>query len=404
MKKLLAVILTVVIGIGSLAGCGSSADNQSTTAPDSSSEVLANKNTDASYSEIDTGESQYPSAEELEPHKIGVIWYGYTDQLGASVKKNMEYLGRQFNCEMVFSAAFLPEDVVSETENLIQNGVDGIISLFLYASMLEKCEAAGVFLAQFCNETTDTEILGMIKNSKYFTGMVNENDKACGEAMVDDLYERGSRKLVWLAQAAGVATNHDNRVRGIEAALEKYTDLEVLANYRGDEMADALTNFAVTYPDMDGIILTGGAGGGTEEIYQVMSSEGLSNRVIFATIDIGEGTGERLKSGDLGWIGGGQFPTSGIAFSLVYNAIMGNKILEDPTQALLRQFMVLQSVEDYNNYVTYVEGDIPPYTGDEIKALIKAFNPDASIDLYNEYNNSYGIDDVVARHSGLFGN
>jgi ABC-type sugar transport system substrate-binding protein len=406
MKRILAVILAAIMVMGLLGGCKSNTDGdgQDTANQDGASDSLAEKNSDESYGDIETGESGYPSAEELEPHKIGVIWYGYTDQLGASVKKNMEYLGKQFNCEMVFSAAYLPEDVVTETENLIQNGVEGIMTLSLNASMLEKCDKAGVYLAQFCNETKDEEILGMMRNSEYFVGMVNENDTACGEAMVDDLYERGCRKIVWLAPAAGMSTNHDNRVRGIESALGKYDDLEVLANYRGDEMADALTNFAVTYPDMDGIILTGGAGGGTEEIYQVMSSEGLSNRVIFATIDIGEGTGERLQSGDLGWIGGGQFPTSGIAFSLLYNAITGNKILEDNTYVLLRQFMVLQSVEDYNNYVTYVEGDIPPYTGDEIKALIKAFNPEAGIDLYNTYNNSYGIDDVVARHKGLFGN
>lgn len=403
MKKVMAVILSVVLVLGTLTGCSDSttANSGEAAASDDAAVAATQAPSEDSYAEVATEESLYPAAEELEAHKIGVIWYGYTDQLGASVKKNLEYLGKQFNCEMVFSAAYLPEDVVTETENLIQNGVEGIMTLGMSASVVEKCDAAGVYLAQFCNETTDEEILGMMKASDYFVGMVNENDEACGAAMVDDLYERGCRNIVWLAPAAGMSTNHDNRVRGIESALTKYSDLNVLTNYRGDEMADALTSFAVTYPDMDGIILTGGANGGTEEIYQVMSSEGLAGNVLFATIDIGEGTGERLESGDLGWIGGGQFPTSGIAFSLLYNALTGNKILEDNTQVLLREFMVLQSTEDYSNYVTYVEGDIPPYTGDEIKALIKAFNPDASIDLYNTYDSSYGIDDVVARHREL---
>ncbi|MHB8127853.1 MAG: sugar ABC transporter substrate-binding protein [Mobilitalea sp.] len=400
MKKLMAIILTVSMVLGGLTGCSNSkTSSNEDTSTEAKVTAAADSTTEDGYGDIDTGESKYPVAADLETHKIGVIWYGYTDLLGASVKKNMEYIGKQFNCEIVFSAAYLPEDIVSETENLIQNGVEGIMTLGINANMIEQCDKAGVYIAQFCNETTDEEILGMMKDSKFFVGMVNENDEACGEAMVDDLYERGCRNIVWLSLQAGASANHDNRVRGIEKAIAKYSDLNVLSNYRGDEMADALTNFAVTYPEMDGIITTGGA---SEEIYQVMSSEGLSGKVTFATIDIGEGTGDRLESGDLGWIGGGQFPTSSIAFSLLYNAITGNKILEDNTQVLLRQFMVLQNMDDYNNYVTYVEGDIPPYTGDEIKALIKEFNPDASIDLYNEYNTSYSIGDVVTRHSNLF--
>lgn len=394
MKKLV-MALAVLMVLGSLSACS----NSNATNDRAAATGAVGTTTGGGYGDIDTGESVYPAAADLEPHKIGVIWYGYTDLLGTSVKKNLEYIGREFNCEMVFSAAYLPEDIVSETENLIQSGIDGIMTLGINANMIEQCDKAGVYLAQFCNETTEAELLGMMKASEYFVGMVNENDEACGEAMVDDLYARGCRNIVWLSLQAGASANHDNRVRGIEKAIEKYSDLNVLSNYRGTDMADALTNFAVIYPEMDGIITTGGA---AEEIYQVISSEGLTGKVIFATIDIGEGTGERLESGDLGWIGGGQFPTSSIAFSLLYNAITGNKILEDNTQVLLRQFMVLQNIEDYNNYVKYVEGDIPPYTGDEIKALIKAFNPDASINLYNNYNNSYSIEDVVTRHQDLF--
>ncbi len=401
MKKpaILALFLAFVLLFGTL-GCVAPAETnanatqpEATTAGDSVNEVTSTENKD-----------NYPAASELDPYKVGVMWYSYSDQLGSSIKKNLEYLGKDFNVEFTFVEAYLPEDSVAATENLIQNGVDGIMSLVIYPDMIQQCETAGVYLSQFCNETTDADMLTMIADSKYFVGMVNENDEACGEAMVDDLYARGCRNIVWLSIPAGAASNHDSRVRGIETAVAKYPDLKVLANYRGDKMGEALQSFAVTYPDMDGIIATGGSNGGTEEFYQIMTSEGLTDRgVVFATIDIGQGTGERLASGDLGWIGGGQFPTSGIAFSLLYNAITGNKILDNPEKALYRNFMTLQSEEDYNNYVKFVEGDIPPYTSGEIKALIKAFNPDASIELYNLYNSTYSIEDVVARHANIIG-
>lgn len=408
MKKIVAVLLTLTLVFGTvMTGCSGSGDTAGTSGKTADTKEVTADGKDSADTgdayQVDTGEAKYPVASELERHKIGVLWYGWTDLLSTSIKKNMDYIGKEFNCEIVYAEAMSAEEAIAETENLIAAGCEGIISLFVYANMIEKCEETGVFLAQFCNETTDSELLTMIKDSKYFAGMVNENDEACGEAMVDDLYERGCRNIVWLAPAAGMSTNHDNRVRGIETATARYKDLNVLSNYRGDEMSDALTTFAVTYPDLDGIILTGGASGGTEEFYQVMTSEGLSDRgVIFATIDIGEGTDERLASGDLGWIAGGQFPTSGVAFTLVYNAITGNKVLSDPTKALYRKFMVLQSVDDYNAYKTYVEGDIPPYSGDELKSLIVKFNPEANVELYNQFDDNYGIDDVVARHKELF--
>lgn len=398
MKKLLAVVLCVVMIGSMLAGCGNTDSTSASPSEENENTVAEAETTEDTY-DFESGESEYPSADELEPYKIGVIWYGYTDQLSTSMKKNMDYLATQFNLEIVYAEAYLAEDCISETENLIEAGCKGIMALGLYAAMVEKCEEAGVYLVQFCNVVTDEEILSMIKDSEYFVGMVTESDISGGEMMVDDLYERGCRNIVWLSLQAGGSANHDNRVRGIESGIGKYDDLNVLGSYRGTDISEALTTFAVTYPEMDGILITGGD---AEEYYQVMTSEGLSGNVILATFDIGAGTDERLESGDLGWIAGGQAPTSGIAFSLIYNALTGNKIIEDPTQPLYRDFLVLQSVQDYDNYVKYTEGDIPAYTGDEIKALIKEFNPEAGISLYEEYNSSYSIDDIVERHAGLF--
>jgi hypothetical protein len=64
--------------------------------------------------------------------------------------------------------------------------------------------------------------------------------------------------------------------------------------------------------------------------------------------------------------------------------------------------MSIQSPEEFDQYLKYVDGDIPPYSGDEIKALIKKFNPDASLDLYEQYGKAYSIQDVVERHKDLF--
>lgn len=109
-----------------------------------------------------------------------------------------------------------------------------------------------------------------------------------------------------------------------------------------------------------------------------------------------------MESGDLAWIAGGQYPTTGIAFSALYNAIVGTPVIEDNTKTVFRPFMTIQSPEEFDQYIKYVDGDVPPYTGEEIKALIKKFNPEASIKLYEQYNEAYSIEDVVERHKDLF--
>lgn len=390
-KKSIALLLGLVMIIGSLAACSSGDGSKDSSEGNKGGfDVVANE------------DSIYPAASELDPYSVGVLLWGYTDQLGGSVKSNLEYLGKEFNVSFSFVEALTMEEYISGTENLIQRGVDGILSLLVLPSMIEKAEEAGVYLQCILNESTDPDTLKLIAESEYVTGMVTENDYVCGVAMVDDLYARGMRNIVWIAPEAGMAANHDNRVRGIEDAIAKHDDLNVLANYRGSEQAEALQSFAATYPEMDGIIVTGGAGGGTESIYQVMQSEGLNGQAVLATIDIGEGTGEKLESGELGWIAGGQFPTTGIAFAVLYNAMVGTPINDTPEKTIYRPFMVLQSKENYDNYMKFVEGSIPPYTGDEIKALIKKFNPKASLELIHEYGDNYSIDDVVSRHKDLF--
>lgn len=401
--RVIALLLTFVMVFGLLSACSTNAGSNGAGTGDTATKDKSDnkKGTDEFVVETDV-ESKYPAASELEHKTVGVLLWGYTDQLGGMVKKNLTYIGNEFNVEFIFVEALTAEKYISGTENLIQKGVDGIMSLIILPSMIEKCEAAGVYLQSILNESNAPDTLALIEKSEYVTGMVTENDYECGVAMVDDLYARGCRNIVWMSLEAGSAANHDNRVRGIEAAVKKYSDLNVLANYRGSEQAEALQSFAATYPEMDGIVVTGGPAGGTETIYQIMQSEGLNGQAILATIDIGEGTGEKLESGELGWIAGGQFPTTGIAFALLYNAMVGTPINDNPEKTIYRPFMVLQSKEDYDNYMKYVQGDIPPYTGDEIKALIKKFNPEASLDLINQYGADYGIDDVVARHKDLF--
>lgn len=265
-KKILSAILVLVM-VCLLSACGADTAGTNSSSSDGFKDIQS------------SSDGKYPGADELPQYKIGVLYWGYTDLLGSQIKKNLDYLGKEFNCEMVYADGGTSiEGYVTSTENLIQGGVDGIVSIFALPGMIEACEKAGVYLVQALNETTDPDTIELMKNSKYFVGMFTENDYECGYTMVEDLYNKGCRNICYMSPVPGMAANHDNRVRGIEDGLKDYPEVKLLSNYRGDQQVEALQNFAAVYPEMDGLIVTGGVQGGTESIYQTIQSEGLPEK------------------------------------------------------------------------------------------------------------------------------
>ena len=72
-------------------------------------------------------------------------------------------------------------------------------------------------------------------------------------------------------------------------------------------------------------------------------------------------------------------------------------LIEDNTQVLYRPFLYIKNADDVEIYEKYVDGDIPVYNEEEIKALIYDYNPDVTLDDIIAVNNAYSIEDIAAR-------
>ena len=127
---------------------------------------------------------------------------------------------------------------------------------------------------------------------------------------------------------------------------------------------------------------------------------GLSDQIKYAGVDIQEGTDELLESGTMSYVAGGAFPNAEIAVAMVYNYLTGYKIWPDK-EDITRPLVELKSVEDYENYMKYFEGDIPCYSGDELKTIVGEFNPDVTIDDVKAFALDSDIDSVAERHKDL---
>jgi ABC-type sugar transport system substrate-binding protein len=334
--------------------------------------------------------------------RIGVLYYSFTDKLGSQMKAAMEYLAEDFNIEFVFMEAATGADAyLTAIENTLQTGLDGILAVYANAAALEACKKAGnVPYVCIQAEPSGEDLANELASYECYLGAICENDYHVGCRTVEGLYAQGCRKIALCGLTPGLSATHDNRARGVRDTVAKYNDLELIAeDYSMAEFAKAISTFAAAFPEMDGLITTMGS----EAIYQAMRTEGLTGNVKYATVDISESTGDYFESGDLSWIAGGQYGTTMVGFAVLYNYLCdGTRIIEDTSKTFYRPFIEVTSLDEFQTYLKYVDGDVPVYTVEEIAKMIKGFNPEASFDTFSKAAEEYSLQDIMNRHKDLF--
>ena len=286
-------------------------------------------------------------------------------------------------------------------ENLGQAGCDGEIIIYCTGATVEYFDSKGIYWASVCSEIIDQDIIQMACASDYYCGNICEVDEQAGYDMAQGMYDAGCRYIAYLAPTAGMNTCHDERVRGIERFLDDHPDVELATSWRGSPFATGVQEVLAAYPDIDGLMSTGGDTAIPAAIY----AAGMEKTCKYACVDIQEGVYDQLKDGVCVWVAGGQYPTAQLGFALVYNGLTGHKIMPDLATTMHRPYMYIKSAEDYENYMKYMEGSIPAYTGDEIKDLCAVYNKEASDEklgeLLQSYCDNYTMEDLLKRHGDL---
>lgn len=387
MKKVVTILLTLAI-VMSVVACSNqpAAENE---APAAEAEAPAESVT----------ESIIPP--DLPKYKIALVYATFTDKLGSQMKSAMEYLANDFNVGFVFLETGYSADTVTVIESTLQAGIDGIIMVGVTPAVLDAAQKAGdVPVVMIQSEPTTAEVAQEMATFTNYLGAICENDYEVGYRALEALYNAGARNFGIGGLTKGISKTHDDRAQAAIDFINSKSDATLLADdYSMGLWSDALTSFAASFPEMDGFFATGGS----EGVYQVMRTEGLSGKVKYATIDIQESTGEYFESGDLAWIAGGQYGTTMVGFAVLYNYLAdGTRIIPDTTVTLYRPFLELNSYEDYDVYLKYVDGETPVYTVEEVAQMIHKFNSDANFEYFQNLAETYSIEDIQTRHANLF--
>lgn len=256
-------------------------------------------------------------------------------------------------------------------------------------------------LAVYACEPASADLQKTLTDNYYdnYLGCVVLDDYNVMVEGVKALYDAGCRNVMWNGVPLGLSGAHDQRTFGFEDTVASYPDMKIITeNYDTSTWADAIATTAATHPELDGV----GCAALTEAIYNTVVSEGLTDSIKIAGIDISEGTGAAFEAGYLVFIAGGNYTNLQVAFANLYNYLLdGTRIIPD-CGVLRWKTIDIHNIDEYNDFIKYVDSSIPAYTADEIMQMVHYFNPDITPESFAAEKDNFTLESIKERHAALF--
>ena len=374
-KKIVSLILSMLLFVTTLAGCGDTAASGG-----SSTSSVAKSGTEHT--------AQTATVKADEPIKIGVSIWSSTDVLGSQCKLILDKAAEALGVQVQYvDQGHVSEKVTASVEQLCAAGCQGIIicnsSDTEMASAIKTCNDNGVYLAQFfriISEEKSADIYQAAVNSEYYVGAVHENEPENGEKLVNILLEKGDRNIGLIGWEQGDAT-WLGRWEGYKAGVEKWNaahpdDQAVLSEPQyagtssegGSKAAEALMS---ANPDLDALIPAGGGGDPLQGAIAAVERAGKTQDIDIVSTDFLPDLGERLGNGSMAGESGGHYCDPLFAFMAVYNAIKGNySDFGGKFEDIKFPYLYVSSPDDYADYEKYFVDQLP-YTAEELVEMSK---------------------------------
>lgn len=393
--KRIFVILLVVCMAFSIAACAGETDKPNTPDGDNTVKYAVGEKSKfildyGKYSDVDW--STKPS------YKIGFAWMSQSDVLGSMYERATAYACDVLHCEMQFVEwdVSSPTFIADATENICQAGCDGMVSGLLDSGSIEACNKYGVYFVGSLNQLND-EMMAQACADKYFCGNVIDDDYLSCYNSIVALYEAGCRNILWTAGQPG-NTQADIRSSGFEDACALYPDLNVVTTIRSsvgtENIIPHIEAALAAYPELDGIALGNGI-----DITSMLYANGGDKRIKVAVTDLCTSFRDLFEDEIMVYCATDQYPTECIAFTLLYNALSGHKILSDPSQQVYRKFLEIRNYDEFKAMYNLSFLNIFPYSAEQLLDLCVEFNPDANEALYDQYCEEYTVENLIAWNS-----
>ncbi|MEN6387123.1 MAG: sugar ABC transporter substrate-binding protein [Phycisphaerales bacterium] len=339
-----------------------------------------------------------------DPIKIGFLHIGETGGLAIETNRLVDYVGEVLGVEVVYGGALTSVDsVITNAENLIAAGVDGIIVCnFTEQSMVniaKMCEENHVYFAQYFRTLTDKDVIAQLEGNKYYVGRTYESEYDVAYKLGMELVIAGSKNVALLSYNHG-DTTAETRYKGYRDVFNE-NGVKIVAeewDIAADGGAEVASNLLAAYPEIDGWALISSSYAPGVRVALENAGKG---KMPIVGVDFYDSMEEDMRDGYLLAIGGGHQASAFYSFLMVYNAINGAYNSANFPMDVQDNILVLKNYEDYQNYKKWYVGDVLPYTAEEIKAMTITFNPTHTIADIQKAAKAISLEDVMTRHEGV---
>ena len=390
MKKWLALLLAAAM-IFSLSACAPSADGP------------------AEPTESSPG-TQSGKPVDTEGRTIGINnWFTGVYSLDVLVDNAEFALGICGDSVVEYNNEGNAEKVISDMENMISAGVDGILWLGMFENNFVSGPKipndAKTWFAFYDKIPSGADVLQNVREMEYFAGGVGTGNYAAGKIMAETALADGCTKALLAAAEIGDPTT-DARVAGFVETFEAGggTMLSVTRTATGEANGElqVCENMLAAFPEADALYCTGQAF--TLGALSAVSKAGVQDQVKVYGTDLDPNLLEYLKDGSLAACCGGHWTSALFTTVLLMNAMDGHVMLDDDgLPVVLNEETGVPFISVPSKYAELYQRffiDENPYEEEELKALLYRYNPDVTVDDLKETVQSYTIENrLLAKYA-----
>lgn len=414
MKKVLSICLILTMVIGCLAGCSDNSgggtqkttqagdnktggEDKSTAGNDASAGTEDGNKDEAGSespagSEAPTGETQAPAASG-EGFKVGINYFGSASYALLLLKKNSEVVVEAFGgTPMSIDDEFNVEKIITDVENMIQSGCDGIVFWgpveTLYPTVSQMCLDAEVPFVLCDKAPTNQDVIDELLENPYFAGAITPDNRSYGVGMAEYALEQGWKTCIISAPGIGDASGTP-RMEGFKEVFEAGGG-EILDELHSDDTASAQTkteDSLVANPNPDFIYCTGSDFG----IAALGALEKFDYDTTVLTSDFDETVLNALGDGKLPILNGDSLICGTYSAIMLQNFLDGTPLKDDSGKApwitdVKFFFIQPNQLELYNKF--WIQEHC--YSDEEMRQMSGKNNPDfdynAFLDIVHNYS------------------
>ncbi len=231
--------------------------------------------------------------------------------------------------------------------------------------------------------------------NEYWAGEVWEDETVVTTEIVEDMIAKGAKKFALHGFPIGLATQMDLRILTAKSVIESHASegVEIVAEGLDYDKAGAAKNIVDQHPEVEAIFSSVET---LSTVYQPLNDAGLADRVLLNCFDPAEGGLEAFEDGSLNYIITGACADSMIAFILLYNAMTGNKMIQDDGSAasINMKYLVATTAEEYQTILDHCSNANPPYSYEELSAYIGS---DADFNALKAFAEKFSLEDIRDR-------